>query len=328
MSDLKMDDSVFWKLQNIESTYWDEYIATRPVYDAKIFRRVDDYRSSHSRSSSSTALDIGTGSGSAIEPLTKRFNHVVASDNDSTSLAFAKKRYSTVPEEWLSFTLSSGEELPQHHPPESFDLITCAETFPLMDTTAAMDNIYSLLRPGGTVAVWFYGPPFFTEADYVPKCQDILDAIMDHNFRPVVCGGDEARRSNWKRATDGKFSWLDYIPFPPERWTDVRRHKWNTHARLSFFSPAACDFPVETRNRVGDNETVTQEDDPSFWAVNWDVDMLRRFVHASFPKPTELGGPDEAMDRLFEQLAEAMGGNNVPRKLSWPAVLILAAKKV
>ncbi|KAI1409260.1 S-adenosyl-L-methionine-dependent methyltransferase [Hypoxylon sp. FL1857] len=316
----------FWKLQDIEASYWDEYIATRPVYDLEIFRRLDDYLSRHP-SSRSSALDIGTGSGSVIEPLMKRFEHVVATDNDPTSLSFAKNRHSSFPAESLSYTLSSGEDLLEHHSPGSFDLITCAETFPLMDTQTALDNISTLLRPGGTLAIWFYGPPFFTKSEFTPRCQEILDSIMDHNFRPVVSGCGDVRKESWKRATDGMYSWLDYIPLTSEKWKDVHRHKWNTHARLSFFSHRACDFPVEPVRSVGRDDVISEEQNSGFWEVRWDVKMIRDFVKASFPKPRGLVGQDEIMDELFQKLAEEMGGNEVTRTLSWPAVLILAAKR-
>ncbi|KAI2609644.1 S-adenosyl-L-methionine-dependent methyltransferase [Hypoxylon fragiforme] len=327
MSVTDKDDPVFWKLQDVEPTYWDEYIATRPVYGAKIFQRIYDYHASHSPSRLA-ALDIGTGSGSAIGPLAQHFDHVVASDNDPTSLAFARGRYAAVPASHLSYTLSSGEDLLQHHSPTSFDLITCAETFPLMDTLPALHNASTLLRPGGTLAIWFYGPPFFTEEAFAGACQPVLDAIMDHNFRPVVNGGGDAQREAWRRAADGKASWLDYIPFDPATWTDVQRHKWNTQARLSFFTPAACGFPVKPVSRVEAHELVSEERDADFWKVEWDGRMLRRFVRASFPKTREvLEGKDEIMDALFKRLMNAMGGQDARRKLSWPAVLVLASRK-
>ncbi|KAI1198163.1 S-adenosyl-L-methionine-dependent methyltransferase [Nemania serpens] len=321
----EQNDPLFWKLHDVEPIYWDEYIATRPAYDENIFQLVYDYHAGHS-GSLSAALDIGTGSGSAIEALTKQFKHVVASDNDPTSLAFAERRHSHISAERLSYSLSSGEDLLQHHSPNSFDLITCAETFPLMDTQIALDNIFALLQPGGTLAIWFYGPPFFTEENIAPTCQPIFDAIMDHNFRPVVSGGGKARRASWKRAANGKFSWLDYIPFSRNRWRDVHRHKWNPQARLSFFTRDACDFPIEIVNSVAQGEVVSQTHDPRFWEVSWDVAMLRRFVKASFPKPRQLHGPDEEIENLFNEIAEAMGGQGVERCLSWPAVLILAGK--
>lgn len=101
---------------------------------------------------------------------------------------------------------------------------------------------------------------------------------MDHNLYPVVSGCGEAPKKSWKRAADGKFSWLDKIPFAPEYWKGVRRHKWNTQARLSFFTSDICDFPVEPVSCVDSNEKASQEQDLGFWAVNWDIGMLRKFV--------------------------------------------------
>lgn len=235
-----------------------------------------------------------------------------------------------MPAERLSYTLSSGEELLQHHAPNSFDLITCAETFPLMDMQTALHNIWTLLRPGATVALWFYGPPFFVNPKHGPICQQMLDRIMDDFFRPVVSGGGDARKQSWKRAADGKFSWLDNVPFPAEQWRDVRRHKWNTGARLSFFTSKACDFPVEPVSRVGEQDVVTEEQNTAFWQVAWGPEKLERFVRASFPKPRELLLPGQCpeMALAFKQFSNLMGGPNAVEEFSWPAVLVLASKRV
>lgn len=111
-----------------------------------------------------------------------------------------------------------------------------------MDTQTAFVNISTLLRPGGTLAVWFYDPPLLTEALFAPRCQSILDSIIDHRFWPIVSGGGDARKESWKRAADGKLTWLDYISFAPKKWKDVCLHNWNTHARPSFFTPHTRDF--------------------------------------------------------------------------------------
>lgn len=320
------DNPNVWKLENIESTYWDEYIATRPSYDSAIFQPIVDYQSSHSNRFGS-ALDIGTGSGSALIPLTNHFDHVIGSDNDPTSLDFASKRFAGISKNRLSYTLSKGEDLKRHHPPGSIDLITCAETFPLMDLEQAMDSILTLLRPGGTLALWFYGPPFFTEENYANKCQPILDQLMDCKFRPVVSGGGPAKRESWKRAAEGKASWFDYIPFFAECWNDVRRHKWNTQARLSYWTPAACDFDIELLSCVQKHEEVTEKVDHDFWKVEWDISMIRRYVGAAFPTPRHIDQANHEMNELFEKLETAMGGANAARAMSWPVVLVLAQKQ-
>jgi SAM-dependent methyltransferase len=320
------DDGNVWKLKNIESSYWNEYIATRPKYDSTIFNPIFEYHAAGSNSFRD-ALDIGTGSGSALPQLCDRFGRVVASDNDPTSLQFAQGRFSDVPSSQLSYTLSKGEDLINHFPSSSFDLITCALTFPLLNTERALNTILTLLRPGGSLAISFYGPPFFTEPSVALECQPLLYALADNQFKPVVSGQGPEGRASWKRAVDGMTSRLDYIPFPPSLWQDVRRHKWNTHARLPFFGPEACDFRVDSVSNVAGHEIVTEERDPNFWSVEWDVNMIMRFIAAIFPKSAELNAPDPKKDALFKQLLLAIGGHGIKKPMSWPAVLITARKR-
>lgn len=321
------DDGNVWKLKNIESSYWNEYIATRPKYDSTIFDPIFKYHAAGSNSFKD-ALDIGTGSGSALPQLCGCFDRVVASDNDPTSLQFAQGRFTDISLNQLSYTLSKAEDLVNHFPSSSFDLISCALTFPLLDTDRALNTILTLLRPGGSLAITFYGPPFFTEPSVALECQHLLYALADNQFKPVVSGQGSEGRASWKRAVDGMSSRLDYIPFSPSLWQDVHRHKWNTNARLPFFGPEACDFRVEPVSNVGSHEIATEERDPAFWSVEWDVEMIKRFIAAIFPKPAELNVPDPKKEALFDQLSQAMGGAGIKRPMSWPAVLITARKQV
>jgi hypothetical protein len=97
------------------------------------------------------------------------------------------------------------------------------------------------------------------------KSQPVLYAALNHAFRQVVSGGSARTRGNWKRAADGMASWLDYILFSTEQWTDARRRKWNNSgARLAFFGPNACDLPIEPTSAVGATETVTEKQDLTF----------------------------------------------------------------
>jgi SAM-dependent methyltransferase len=326
ISTSQSNDSV-WKLQNVEAAYWNDYIVTRPKYDATIFDPIFGYHTAKT-TPFRDVLDIGTGAGSALGPLTDRFKRVTASDNDTISLGFAQERFRHVARNRLSWIISSGEDLVAHHARSSFDMITCALTFPLLDTTKALSSMYTLLRPGGTLAIWFYGPPFFLDPTLATNGQPILYAAVDQFFRPVVSGGDAQRSATWKRAADGMASWLDYIPFSTDDWQDVRRQKWNNaHARLAFFGPAACDFQIEPMSAVGEKENITQKQDSNFWRVNWDFEMLSKFILSVFPRPIEVGGRDEVLDGHLEKLRDIMGGKGVKASMSWPAVLILAQKR-
>ena len=315
-----------WHVADAAGTsYWDEYLATRPKYDSRIFGPLTAYHSSNGGLTSS-ALDIGSGAGSAVEGLLKHFDNVVSTDNDPMSQDFTRKRFHNVPGERLRYTLSKGEDLAEYHEKESFDLITCAETFPLLDLKQAQDTILTLLRPGGTLALWFYGPPFFVDGKDPQEATRIFQEIVDMNFKPVVSGRPAAERTSWKQAADGMHSWLDYVPVPSSHWTNIQRHKWNSHIRLAFFGERACDFPIEPKSAVGKGEKIEEHRDDDFWQVSWDINKLRQFVRASFPRSNWYEA-DQEFGPMFEKLAEAMGDGGKARKMSWPAVLVLAQKK-
>ncbi|KAJ4305494.1 hypothetical protein N0V90_001025 [Kalmusia sp. IMI 367209] len=301
-----------WKLQNVEASYWNDYIATRPPYDATIFNPIFAYHEANNNKFDA-ALDVGTV--------------VTASDNDTTSLGFAQKRYRNIDPNRLSWTVSRAEDLINYHTPSSFNMITCALTFPLLDTEKALHCMSTLLRPGGTLAIWFYGPPIFLDPVQTAKGQAALYAALDHAFKPIVTGGDPQARAAWKHAAEGMASWLDYIPFSTEQWSDVRRQKWNnSNARLAFFGPDAGDFELEPKTAVGETELMIEEQDPNFWKVDWDIEMLRKFVLSIFPKPDHMNSADEIMKGYFGELEKALGGSNVKVPMTWPAVLVLARK--
>lgn len=142
------DDPLFWKLRNVKPTYWDEYIVTRPLYDSRLFDLVFD----HHTSPFDASLDIETGSSSALPALAERFTRVIATDNDPKSLKFAQMFRKDTRRQTTVHALSN-EELSQHFPPETFDVLTCAETYPLVEIDKACANILSILHSGGIFKV-------------------------------------------------------------------------------------------------------------------------------------------------------------------------------
>ena len=321
------DTKNFWKVEENDESYWDIYLSTRPNYsDSEFYDLMYDYHTSH-LSSFNVAHDIGCGPGQVTAKLASRFDHVIASDNNSTSLDAAKSRLSSLPDGKASFLLAKGEDIGSHYPPHSADFIAAAEMFPLMDHNVALSTFATVLKPGGTLAIWFYGKPHFVEEPYTTTCQPILHRIMDRNFAKVVSGNEGAAKAGWKYAAEGMTSWFNYIPFDTKNWEDVKRRKWNPHLSLSFFGPEACDFEIEPKNAVGDGEQVIEKTDPQWWANSWDVDALKRFVGASFPLSKDKAGPsDSALEDLWAELSEKMGGKGKVQAFTWPVVLILATR--
>ncbi|KAJ5651519.1 uncharacterized protein N7484_005242 [Penicillium longicatenatum] len=330
LSSSKDEDSTnVWKLtQDDESQYWHGYLSTRPKYTDDFYQLMYDYHAARSKSSSfSVAHDVGAGPGHVSAKLSERFSHVVVSDNNKNHVDYARSSLlqSDVPASRFSFDIAMGEELGSRHPAASADLVACALMFPLMDTQAALQSFRSLLKPNGTLAIWFYGRAHFSEAEYASTCQPLLNAIIDHHFGGVIKGGGPEHQAGWKRAADGMASWLDYIPFPEAQWGSVERHKWNSSwTTLPFFGQPACDFPVEPKSSVTENELVLKKEDRELWRKDWDVSELRKFVEYIFPFQSM---DEESVKPLWEQLAANMGGSHVKRAFSWPLLLIMASKK-
>ncbi|KAI4265521.1 MAG: hypothetical protein L6R38_009361 [Xanthoria sp. 2 TBL-2021] len=143
--------------------FWDAYVSTRPIYSEPFYNIIHDYHASHS-SSQDTAHDVGTGAGKVTEDLVRHYSHVVASDTDADHLAVAKSRLSKQHDESrVSYTHSKAKDLASHHPAASADMIATGECIVLMDRDSSLQIFATLLKPGGTLAAWFYGRPTFSD---------------------------------------------------------------------------------------------------------------------------------------------------------------------
>lgn len=332
LSNSSSDPTNVWKLSlEDEARYWKGYLTTRPKYSDDFFNLIYDYHRAHS-GSFAVAHDVGAGPGQVSAKLAQRFAHIVVSDNNSNHVDYARHmleqtRYSQQQQKpRFSFAVTKGEELGGRYPSASADLVACALMFPLMDTEAALRSFGHILKPGGTLAIWFYGRAHFAESGpTTARRQSLLDCIIDHHFGAVIQGQGPAHRAGWKRAADGMASWLDYIPFAAQDWTAVERRKWNsTWTNMGFFSPRACDFPVQPVSRVGATETLHEIEDRQLWRKNWTVAELKAFVEYIFPF---CHLDREPVQPLWERLQAEMGGVHAKQAFSWPAVLILASRR-
>ena len=322
------DSENFWKVSKHDHDFWDAYVATRPNYSKSFYEIIYKHHAAHS-TSYSVAHDVGCGAGQVAAELTTRFSHVVASDNNDHHLAVARRRLSSETKaSKVSFTNAKAEDLASHHSGSSVDLVAAAEVTVLTDASDALRSFATLLKPGGTLATWFYGRPTFSEPEYFRKCQPILDDIMVLNWAKVIRGSGPARLKGFKRCADGMDNWLDFVRFPTDTWADVKRLKWNRHGTLPFFGEAACGFKMEPVSNVTEQETVVVKDDPHFWKNSWDVAALKDYFAVLFPGFKEaVGDGDAAIDALFARLTMAMGGEGAVRDFTWPCVLLLATRR-
>ncbi|KAI4126441.1 MAG: hypothetical protein LQ338_003750 [Usnochroma carphineum] len=322
------DSEDFWKVEADDHEFWDTYVSTRPNYSPSFYNIIHNYHSAHS-SSHELAHDVGCGAGKVTAELALHYSHVVASDSDSNHLTVAKRRLAQdFDPSRVSYTHAKAEELAAHHPQGSADLIATAEAVVLMDRDAGLRSFSQVLKPGGTLAVWFYGRPTFSDAELFPKGQPILDKIMVLNWTKVIRGSKPRRAWGFKRCADAMESWLDFLPFDADTWTDVERYKWNTHGTLAFFGEEACGHEIQPVSNVAEGEKVEVKADPDFWKNNWDIAALKEYFRVLFPGFREaIGEGDEEIDNLFLELAHVMGGEGVTRQFTWPCALVLATRR-
>ena len=326
MASTKEDTSNFFKRTDYNEDYWTNYLAARPHYSRPSYQSIYAYHRSHN-GLFKTAHDIGTGPGQVAAELSDHFDHVIASDVNLAHLDVAEHRLgSLVSSHKVDLIQCSAEEIANTHPPSSGDLIVAAECLPLMDASKALKSFNNVLKPKGTLAIWFYGRPIFAEPDYADKCQLILDSILDLSFAPFIKGGGPQYKAGWKRATDRMASFLDDVEFQGDLWRNVERRKWNSKHAMPFYGPEACDFGIEVSSAVRVEEKAVEIEDAAFWERSCDLAGVRRFVSVNLPSFNE-GSRDERLESKYEELEQAMGGGDAVRKITWPVVLILASKK-
>ncbi|KAL9010707.1 MAG: hypothetical protein Q9173_004389 [Seirophora scorigena] len=322
------DSEDFWKVEADDHEFWDAYVSTRPNYSQAFYEIIHRYRSAHS-STHDVAHDVGCGAGQVTEELARHYSHVVASDTDADHLAVAKRRLAPAfDESHVSYTHSKAEDLASHHRKASADLIAAAEAVVLMDRDSGLQSFADVLKPGGTLAVWFYGGPTFSDPDLFTSAQPILDKIMVRNWTKVIDGSGPRRAWGFKRCAEAMDSWLDFLPFSTDEWTDVQRYKWNTHGTLPFFGKEACGYEIEPTSNVKAAERLVIDRDPRFWMNEWDIKALKEYFRVLFPGfRGAFGEGDKEIDALFGDLSEIMGGEGVKRQFTWPCSLVLATRR-
>lgn len=327
------DAGNFFKAATYDEAYWDDYMAARAKYSSDFYDRIFTYYKSHHDLSQKQAVahDIGTGPGQVAAELCKHFDTVIASDNNSTHLAVAAVRLEKAGlKDRVTWTPSGAEDLASKYPPGSASLLTVAECLPLLDVPRAMTAFAHLLQPKGTLAIWFYGRPAFSEPEFAAECQPILNEILDLTSKKVIKGGNSVHKAAWKSAADTLESWLDNVYLSADLWHDIYRYKWNPHLPMAMAGPNAYDYPIEpTSNIDPEREKVIEQDDPHYWAESWGVDEVRRFVECLIPTFAEkkAQGEYQHIEPKYQALEQAMGGKDAKRAFTWPVVLILATRR-
>lgn len=348
MEPQKKDTSNFFRAQTDNHEYWENYLAVRPEYSEEFYDRVLQYHQAHQDSITleySVAHDVGTGPGNVAAVLSKHFDKVVASDLNETHLNVAARRLQAISDKTphngaanglpykalgsnIVFDHVAAETIHKKYPARSASFVAAAECLALLDAEKALLSWASILHPGGTLAAWFYGRPHFVEADGYDAnaCQEIYNRIADAAFAKVIKLGGPEHKKGWKRGTDCMTSFLDNVYISSDHWTDVERWKWNSDWPMSFYSQAACDFPIDIDDYVQPHEKIEELEDRSFWGESWGIDDWKLFLKMNLPVFLE-SEEDSHIEQEWRELEQTMGKEGVQRPMGWPVVALLATRK-
>ena len=302
---------------------WDGYLAYRPTYSEDFYERIYEYHTSkHGRWD--LAHDVGTGPANVAAVLADRFKNVVASDESGYHVAVAQKHLSSTANEKVTVIQCRAEDIGDLPGVEgSVDLVTAAECLPLLDAKEAISSFAKVLRPGGTLAIWFYGRPIFADEGQ-ERSQLLHQKISQILFSKI----GSFKGTPFEKAWHMMGSWFDNAHFPEEDFKDVKRIKWNSDRPITFLDDDSLDFQLEYAPRIREDEELEKITDRDLWAKEGDEQWVRGFLDHNMPwKQSDDPETVARVEELYSQLNVAMGGKGVKRRISWPVILMLATKR-
>jgi SAM-dependent methyltransferase len=141
------------------------YAAFRPTYPAALF----DWLASIAPARV-LAWDCATGSGQAARDLCRRFGRVIATDASPDQIARAS------PDPRIEYRVAPAEDSGLET--GSCDLVTVAQALHWFDIEGFFRECDRVLRPGGVLAVWSYGP--------LRVADDAIDVIVQQLYYDIV----------------------------------------------------------------------------------------------------------------------------------------------
>ena len=164
-----------------EFRYWRDYAKVRPRPSRSFFDLIYSYHCNSGTGKFGLAHDVGTGPGLVASGLAAEFETVVASDPNPDALASAQLliRKDRLPS--IRGIRSSAEGLSSHSDlvgsTAKSDMIIAAQCIDLMDVSSAFESFQRLLKPGGTLVIWYTGRPIFRGWDGAQECNEAFERL-------------------------------------------------------------------------------------------------------------------------------------------------------
>ncbi|KAF2468600.1 uncharacterized protein BDR25DRAFT_373191 [Lindgomyces ingoldianus] len=248
----------------LDIEFWQSYSTGHPNPTENFFKLTNGYYLSHRNPLTGVAHDVGTRPGNIASRLAPYFHRVVGSDVNEGDLTAAP---AILRKEYLQQILSLPEAaIPEEVGKGKTDLIVVSECMPLLDATKALKSFHTMLRPGGSLAIYFYRRSIFT-SEKASTLDVIYDRIATRICTFLLPFKGIPGFTFHSRAAEAMFSWLDSIAFLLMEWESTERRKWNNNIiPLLFNSKEGYDFEFERVDRRGEGEVTTEMIDRGLWA--------------------------------------------------------------
>ncbi|KAJ7240492.1 S-adenosyl-L-methionine-dependent methyltransferase [Mycena rebaudengoi] len=247
-----MTDTSFFRSVGTQDAYWETCLAARPDYvQSEFFERVFQYHREHGNGSLDRVHDAACGPGNVAAVLKQHFKTVISSNPNGGHVEVARQRLASVKgDAETAFLQATGEQIAAHEEPGSLDLITVAEAIALIDMPTALDAFAKVLKPGGTIALWFYGRPHFVSAEGKTAPLDAAAnkaylALANFIFEPLI----QANLANWSKPMRHMHSWFDNVAVPDANWAST----WTAEEAKTFLR---VNMPVIDPTRLETDEGI------------------------------------------------------------------------
>jgi SAM-dependent methyltransferase len=270
------------------------YLAGRPAYPDALTQSILTHHTT-TGGQLTTLLDVGCGPGTAtqsfapyfsrafgVDPSVEMINAARGSDKPSTGSSAEQKP--------IHFAVCAAESLPGSLglPPASVDLLTAATAAHWFDMAPFWQCASSLVRPGGTVALWtsasYYCHPHTTPN--AAQVQRVLNRLEQERLAPYKTRGNMISNSLYR---DLGMPWDSGAHEFPE--AEFVRKEWNVGGEVE-----------EGGQFLRGNQRLTLK---QFVAGFGTASMVTRWREAH---PDLVGTDEDVISVTVRELREALGG--------------------
>ncbi len=222
------------------SAHAEEYGDGRPGYPAAVF---DYLRSSCNLGPGCQILEIGPGTGQATGPLLDAGAEVLAVEIGEEFGRHLRTRFQNRP---LEVRLGEFETVDLDS--DAFDLVAAATSFHWVSPKPGLDRVARVLKPGGSVALWWN---HFGDQDRLDPFRDAVQSLLEQHA-PQLAGSvgigahpyalDAGARTE-EINSNGKFGPVEHVLIP---WTENQTADQMQQFLSSFSSWMALETNVRT----------------------------------------------------------------------------------